>query len=105
MDGWSYKKSEGKEMEEIRKIYDLIEFDALIVLEFEEGMLEILKNLGKMIRQKYSGKLILSYGLNPTVLEKGNRMVICIEVMDKGLVMEIRKAVKMIGKEEEIIIK
>lgn len=80
MVGLFYKRGV-EEMEEIRKIYNKIEFDAMMVLEFDESDLkdEIIE-LGKLIRSYIGDKEIrLGYHLSPTIKETGG-MLICINV-------------------------
>lgn len=71
----------GKQMKEIRKIYNKIEFDAMMVLEFDESSLkdEIIE-LGRLIRGYVGEKEIrLEYHLSPTIKDSG-KMLLCINV-------------------------
>jgi len=80
MVGLIYRRGVG-EMEEIRKTYNKIEFDAMMVLEFDESDLkDELIELGKLIRLYIGDKeMRLGYHLSPTTKETGG-MLICINV-------------------------
>lgn len=73
-------------MKEIQKVYSVIEFDAMMVLEFEDGMMEKMLELGKKIIKSIGGEIRLGYHLS-LVNKKNRKMMLCINTFGKaGLV-------------------
>jgi len=84
LDGWSLYKIflKGKKMkEELKKVYNKIEFDALMYLEFDESELGLhIMKLGEMLRAG-GRELVLGYHLSPTTVNKDGKMLLCIKIV------------------------
>jgi len=95
LDGWSLYKIflKGKKMkEELKKVYNKIEFDALMYLEFDESELGLhIMKLGEMLRAG-GRELVLGYHLSPTIKETVGKMKLCIKIV--GREKKIEKRVK-----------
>ena len=78
--------------EELKKVYNKIEFDALMYLEFDESELGLhIMKLGEMLRG-VGCELVLGYHLSPTIKDKVGKMKLCIKIV--GGEKKIEKRVK-----------